>query len=511
MSNLSELLPSGGGQNNVEFTASGAVASGKPVILNSDGTVTEIAETTISPDAPIGSRTLVDGNNTEYLSIAADPHNSNRWAAVYMDDIGNKDLFIKIFTRSGTTITQSSAISLVTGGSANRDCSVAFDKGTADKVLIMYNDNTNDGVVQVGTISGSAGSESVSLGTATDFHTAAPIYTALQKGCRALICLDTSGNYMGIWHNYSGTIDARIFQVSGTSVTAGGSDVTVASNFYSAAGSEEMDIVGHYSDTSKVYFGYKNTSKYLETKLLTVSGTSITVGTGYANSNFVYNAGLSLNPISDTKIIATYSEDTNDYPSYQVITDNGSGAFTYGTSTVVQSNYALTTISRNSSTNPLTIPFYYNSNRGSGDKPFVRILTSNSDASTITVSSEDQIDTNTIATNFNGMQVQGDDSAHYLMLGEYSSDLYFILGKAGGTSTNLSATSFIGLASAAISDTAAGDINVKGGINEAQTGLTIGSDYYVQSDGTLATTADTPSVKVGQAISATTINMMDLT
>ena len=47
MSNLSELLPSGGGQNVVEFTASGAVASGKPVILNTDGTVTEVAETTI--------------------------------------------------------------------------------------------------------------------------------------------------------------------------------------------------------------------------------------------------------------------------------------------------------------------------------------------------------------------------------------------------------------------------------------------------------------------------------
>jgi hypothetical protein len=39
--------------------------------------------------------------------------------------------------------------------------------------------------------------------------------------------------------------------------------------------------------------------------------------------------------------------------------------------------------------------------------------------------------------------------------------------------------------------------------------LTIGSDYYVQNDGSLSTTAS--SVKAGQAISATTINMMDLT
>ena len=43
---------------------------------------------------------------------------------------------------------------------------------------------------------------------------------------------------------------------------------------------------------------------------------------------------------------------------------------------------------------------------------------------------------------------------------------------------------FIGLADAAISDTATGKINVKGSINSKQTSLTIGSDYYVQSDGT---------------------------
>jgi len=68
---------------------------------------------------------------------------------------------------------------------------------------------------------------------------------------------------------------------------------------------------------------------------------------------------------------------------------------------------------------------------------------------------------------------------------------------------------FIGITAEAISDTATGAVNVYGGINEAQTGLTIGADYYVQADGSLSTTVS--SVKVGQAISATTINMMDLT
>jgi len=157
MSNLSELLPAGGGAKEFSAVASGALSNGQTVALKTDGTVEAVGETTIAPEAPIGSRTLVDGNNTEYLSIAADPFNENRWAAVYADDIGNKDMFMKVFTRSGTSLTQSSAISLVTGGSSNRSCEVCFDRAQENVVLLMYNNNNSDGVVQVATISGSAG------------------------------------------------------------------------------------------------------------------------------------------------------------------------------------------------------------------------------------------------------------------------------------------------------------------------------------------------------------------
>ena len=130
------------------FTANGAIASGKPVILETAGTVAEVAETTINPDAPIGSTTLVDGNNTEYINFVADPHNENRWVAVYADDIGNKNVYMKVFTRSGTTITQSSAIAVITGGTVNREPNVCFDKGQANVVLLMYNNNSNDGAVR---------------------------------------------------------------------------------------------------------------------------------------------------------------------------------------------------------------------------------------------------------------------------------------------------------------------------------------------------------------------------
>ena len=69
--------------------------------------------------------------------------------------------------------------------------------------------------------------------------------------------------------------------------------------------------------------------------------------------------------------------------------------------------------------------------------------------------------------------------------------------------------SLIGITAKAIADTATGDVNTWGGINEAQTSLTIAADYYAQTDGTITTV--TAGQKLGTAISATTINMKDLT
>jgi hypothetical protein len=67
----------------------------------------------------------------------------------------------------------------------------------------------------------------------------------------------------------------------------------------------------------------------------------------------------------------------------------------------------------------------------------------------------------------------------------------------------------IGLAAAAITSGATGDINVFGGINEAQSSLTIGTNYYINGSGSLTTSSTSPSLKLGQAITATTINLLD--
>ena len=54
MSNLTDLLPAGGGGKNVNFVATGTIGNGATVGLNSDGTVSVI------PTAVEGSEVIFD-------------------------------------------------------------------------------------------------------------------------------------------------------------------------------------------------------------------------------------------------------------------------------------------------------------------------------------------------------------------------------------------------------------------------------------------------------------------
>ena len=68
------------------------------------------------------------------------------------------------------------------------------------------------------------------------------------------------------------------------------------------------------------------------------------------------------------------------------------------------------------------------------------------------------------------------------------------------------APNWVGISTAAVSDGAAGDFTIVGGVNTNVSGLTAPNNYYVQGDGTLATTADSPDYgKAGRALSATSI------
>jgi len=70
-------------------------------------------------------------------------------------------------------------------------------------------------------------------------------------------------------------------------------------------------------------------------------------------------------------------------------------------------------------------------------------------------------------------------------------------------STDLTSENYIGITDQAYTDGQDATVAVVGCIDRNQTSLTAGQQYFVQTDGTLSTTAGSPSVLAGTAISAT--------
>ena len=133
MSNLSDLLPSGGGQNIVEFTASGTIASGKPVILNADGTVTQVAASSVTEN--IGSAVeYAASGQTEYPAVVFDP-DTNKVIIAYRDNGNSNYGTARVGTVSGDSISFGTAVVFQSSGTNYVDAS--YDTGE-DKVLIVY-------------------------------------------------------------------------------------------------------------------------------------------------------------------------------------------------------------------------------------------------------------------------------------------------------------------------------------------------------------------------------------
>ena len=483
------------------------LASGKPVILNTNGTVTQVAESTTSPSLPLGSILNFNSQGSEYYTVKADPFNNDRWIIAWMDDVGTKYVRVRVVTRSGTTLTTSSISNADTTGNAGY-VAVEWDKNQENVFLLVYALTGNYGYAKVGTVSGSAGSESFSYGTRLDNWSSSSAIT--HNRSYALRCMGTTGNFIVGFSNSSNYPSCRVLSVSGTSVTAPGSTAVI----YSGSRNGPQFAVNP-GDSDKVVAMYQGSNK-VRLADLSISGTTVTVT---SSENIIDNSEnqdewFGITPVSgdsSTFTFITLSADTGTSRGSCYLNTLSGGTFTMGSKTNIST----------SATNDLRID-----NNVDGDKnTFVCVYNDNAtrdyfgvvgtiSGSSLSFASESELaDAITISNFFQNVAQQSDDEGNFLAVYRQSSDTNgrAVLGKTGGTTTNLTSTNFIGLASAAISDTATGDINVKGGINEAQSSLTIGSDYYVQTDGTVSTTSTSPAVKIGQAITATTINMMDLT
>ena len=465
MSNLSELLPAGGGGKSVDFVATGTLASGQTVALKTDGTVEAVSATSFSAGTPV----VFEAASTDYNAVTFD--SSNNKIIISYRDGGNSNYGTAIVgTVSGTSISFGTPVVFVSGSASWP--ATTFDSNS-NKVVIAW----TDGVI-VGTVSGT----SISFGSATTYGSNYASYNAMT--------FDSSNNKVVIAYS-NGSISRHGYAVVGT---VSGTSISFGTQVVFEAAETNYCGITFDSSSNKVVIGYQdNPNSNAGTAIVgTVSGTSISFG-----SPVVFRAGSTnfINLAFDTtnnKVVVAYGHNTN---GKGIVGTVSGTSISFGTEAVFSTGYAYWN------------PIVYDSNTKQVIVAYEDITGAGSGAAV-----EGTVSGTSIT--FNTPVVFEAANSDYVAMGFDSSNNKLVVayqdyGNSGyGTSAVLTAgssnsTSFIGIASEAISNTATGAVIVQGGVSEKVTGLTANTDYYVQADGTLSTTTST--VPAGRALSATSI------
>jgi hypothetical protein len=483
MSNLSDLLPTGGGQNAVDFVASGTLASGQAVVLKTDGTVEVISISAQSVGTPAVFNTASSNYNSAIFDSVAGK------VVIAYTDAGNSNYGTAIVgTVSGTSITFGTEVIFE---SANTSYISATFDSTAGKVVITYDDNgnTSKGTAVVGTVSGT----SISFGSPVIFSSGETSdVSATFDSASGKVAIAFSNVTNGVY----GT--AIVGTVSGTSISFGTAVVFNAA--YTTSNSATFD-----SAAGKVVIAYRDggNSNYGVAIVGTVSGTSITFGSeavfATASTNYISTTFDS----SSNKVVIAYAKNVagvGDSGTAVVGTVSGT-AISFGAEVVFNAPTTSNISATFDSIGGQIVIAY----KEDAVTDYGTVIVGTVSGTTISFGSSVVFESAAVLFNSATFDTAaGKVVIAYRDIGNsnYGTGVVF----APPASNN---TDFIGITAEAIADTATGPVNVFGGINEAQSGLTIAADYYVQADGSIATTVS--DVKIGQAISATTINMMDLT
>ena len=457
MSNLSEFFPSGGGQNEANFVASGTISSGEVVILRNDGTISTVANSE-------ATTTQFETGSMLWTASAFDS-NSNKVVIAYEDNDNSAKGTAVVGTVSGSSISFGTPVVFEDGAAQN--ISMAFDSDS-NKIVIAYEDDLNSdfGTAVVGTVSGT----SISFGTPVVFSSTDCVYTTTT--------FDSNLNKIVIAYRDNGNSSfgtAVVGTVSGTSISFG---TPVVFN----SGTSTWNSAVFDSNSNKIVIAYRNTTggDTGEAVVGTVSGTSISFGSAVT---FDSDGAQYISAVFDssTNKIVIVSRSQGALNTNAIVGTVSGTAISFGSAVTFDALFsAYTSAAYDSNTNQVFVAYRQTSEYGTNLTTAIGTVSGDSisfEPSTVISGYANDIST-VFDSNSNKVVIAYRDVDSNS--GTYLTGVSIVFSEDFATYT-----SFIGLAASDISDGASGSVNLYGGINEAQTGLTIGADYYVQDDGTL--------------------------
>jgi hypothetical protein len=469
-----------------DFTATGALANGDIVGLRSDGTVEKVADgTVLVPDSASASMTNLS-ITARSPAMVYDSYN-NAVVIAYRDMNNNSYGTAVVGTVSGTSITFGTPVTF--WSEFTEYTSITFDSSN-NKVVITFQGYTGSGggygcYAVVGTVSGN----SISFGSAAGF-TPNTVGTRIEY---TKSVFDSYNNKVVIAFRYTTDVSnwsgyACVGTVSGTSISFG--------SITGFSGDTQQISLAFDSFNNKAVIAYRD-GNIGRARVGTVSGTSISFGTAVTYLNDVqYGVAITFDSNSNKIAIlyAQYAYDPNSGTFLPADGMHGIVGTVSGTSISFGSATQIIGAPRSSSVKmAATFDSYTNKvvfiYEGYGVVAEIS-GTSISFETPISISGNQKFPSADFDSNTNQVVISnGEDSlyAGIFTVANYTNNADTWIGIADGTS---------------------GTVKIMGGVAEGLTGLTTGTIYYVNYDGTLTATENAGPEngtygKIGRAISST--------
>jgi hypothetical protein len=316
---------------------------------------------------------------------------------------------------------------------------------------------------------------------------------------------------MVVWRNISSSnrLDGAVFTVSGTTVSYSSSNNTTIESDSVLDGNNSIGLsydtnadrfVVIYANTdtgsgSNIYARVINNAN----KSLTIGSRTTVVGSPGGNGD---NTSIAYENINKKHLITYQKRNPDASDDYRgngrvatVTASNNSIAFgTEAPITVVGASYNDGRIAADNTNGKILLAYrIYNSGTENGLVQVATISGTDVSFATSVVFQSGDTRANSIASFGDGRAVVfGHPTAWVSRTTTY-----------GVPSANLTSENFIGFSDGGYASGADASVFLSGSITKSQSSLTAGQQYFVQGDGTLATTADSISVIAGTAISAT--------
>ena len=489
----------GGGGSTHSATASGAIANGDPCIVNSDGTVSAVGETTTASSS-IGTEVGVETvYNTFYRRVS-----SGGGFVVAAFKRQSSYLQIKIGAVSSGAITwNATAYTVYSGNFAYTG--ISYDENSGRFIFSWRDTSNNYFRAKSMSISGTISSLTVSFGSELTFDTT----TTSTSGYLDNAYHPTQNKTVVFGRHGSSTSTGKAkAYVLSCDASTGALTLGSTTNVNSSYGTSSESGVVYDSSQDALVFAWElaGTNPQLIARAATLSGSTLTFGSeinvGGTNVKAFIGDNYHLPIASDGKgnILITWTDITGSYyAKVSLITLSG-------TTLTKQNDTQLngTTDTRNAvigydAGKDVFVSVYKDNSASTGNVKSITVS-----GTTVTLSSAIQIENgSTKAIDITYFSDFGNSVFIYQKGGTNTTHSNYYI--AAGTSTNLTASNYIGIADAAYADAASATIQIVGSVDDAQSGLTAGKTYYVQRDGTLGASAASPSVIAGTAVSATEI------